>query len=136
MDEKAKKVYKVIIHGREYPIRSDEKEEYVLKVANYVDSKMKDISDSSRPFPSPTGIAVLAALNIADELFKIKFDQQDVSSDLLEHISFLSQKLGQVLTGSSPSSGSTLSEAKSDPLDEAPEPMEKAGEASLPDIEN
>ncbi|MBN2543641.1 cell division protein ZapA [bacterium] len=97
MEEEDKKVIKVIIHGREYPIRSDEDEEYVQKVASYVDSKMKEIADSNRPFPSPVAIAVLAALNIADELLKIDNTQSTVPIEFEHEIDALSERLMDVL---------------------------------------
>ena len=97
MEEEDKKVIKVVIHGREYPIRSDEDEEYVQRVASYVDSKMKEISDSNRPFPSPMAIAVLAALNIADELFKIENENATLPREFEQKIDALSERLMDIL---------------------------------------
>lgn len=57
------------INGVEYNLKGRENEEYLVKVANYVDSKVKDIQNSSKGFSS-TAVATLASLNIADELFK------------------------------------------------------------------
>src|SRR6266542_3999379 len=63
------KVIPVEIHGQRYPIRSTLDPEYVARLASYVDEKMRVAADST-----PTGdslrLAVLAALNIADELFR------------------------------------------------------------------
>ena len=61
----------VEIHGQRYPIRSALEPEYVARLATYVDEKMRAAADST-----PTGdslrLAVLAALNIADELFRCR----------------------------------------------------------------
>lgn len=57
------------INGVEYNLKGRENEEYLVKVANYVDSKVKDIQNSSKGLSS-TAVATLASLNIADELFK------------------------------------------------------------------
>ena len=58
-------------HGQRYPIRSALDPEYVARLAAYVDEKMRAAADST-----PTGdslrLAVLAALNIADELFRCR----------------------------------------------------------------
>src|SRR5580704_13317091 len=68
-------VIPVEIHGQRYPIRSTLDPEYVALLATYVDGKMRAASDST-----PTGdslrLAVLAALNIADELFRCRSHAQ------------------------------------------------------------
>jgi cell division protein ZapA len=65
------RVIPVEIHGQRYPIRSTLEPEYVVRLATYVDEKMRAAADST-----PTGdslrLAVLAALNIADELFRCR----------------------------------------------------------------
>lgn len=69
-EEQQKKTLTVSIHGKEYSISSSNSEEYVQSVADYVDTKMKEVTASSNQFPSPVTVAVLAALNITDELFQ------------------------------------------------------------------
>jgi cell division protein ZapA len=65
------RVIPVEINGQRYPIRSTLEPEYVARLAGYVDEKMRAAGDST-----PTGdslrLAVLAALNIADELFRCR----------------------------------------------------------------
>ena len=59
----------VHILGHEYRIRSDESGEFVREIALYVDDLMHRIS--SRMSAGTTAqVAVLAALNIAEELFR------------------------------------------------------------------
>ena len=64
-------VISVEINGQRYPIRSTLDQEYVARLASYVDEKMRAAADST-----PTGdslrLAVLAALNVADELFRCR----------------------------------------------------------------
>ena len=59
----------VEIFGQRYPIRSSLDVEYVTRLATYVDAKIRAASDSA-PSGDPQRLAVLAALNIADELFR------------------------------------------------------------------
>ncbi len=59
----------VEIFGQRYPIRSALDEEYVQRLAAYVDGKIRAAGDSA-PSGDPVRLAVLAALNIADELFR------------------------------------------------------------------
>lgn len=62
---------KVRIYGQEYTISGERDEETIIEIADYVDVKMREIS---RFFSSniPGSLAVLAAINIADELFSAK----------------------------------------------------------------
>ncbi|MBQ6899633.1 MAG: cell division protein ZapA [Firmicutes bacterium] len=59
---------KVKIYGQEYTISGERDEQTIIEIAEYVDTKMREIS---RFFSStvPGSLAVLSAVNIADELF-------------------------------------------------------------------
>lgn len=59
----------VEIFGQRYPIRSSLDASYVSELATYVDQKMQTASDSTAGSDS-VRIAVLAALNIADEFYR------------------------------------------------------------------
>lgn len=74
--ESSKNRVRVNIYGEEYTVRSDGDVEYMKEVARYVDSQMRAIAEKM-PNKSPSRVAILAALNIADELFKQKEGQQD-----------------------------------------------------------
>ena len=57
------------INGMEYNLKGRETEEYLLQIANYVEGKIKDLSENNRKL-STTAASTLAAINIADELYK------------------------------------------------------------------
>lgn len=59
----------VRINRQEYVLAGDEPEEYMHEVAIYVDKKMSEISNKYNHL-STSMIAVLAAVNITDELLK------------------------------------------------------------------
>ena len=59
----------VQIFGNRYTIRGEADQRYILEVAAYVDARMKEITEKL-PVASLAKVAVLASLNIADELFK------------------------------------------------------------------
>ncbi|MFH0765635.1 MAG: cell division protein ZapA [Calditrichota bacterium] len=65
----------VKIFGQEYPIRARGDEEYIKRVAQYVDERMSLIEEQSSAI-TPTRLAVLAALNIADELFQLRVEKE------------------------------------------------------------
>jgi cell division protein ZapA len=89
-------VIPVEIHGQRYPIRSTLDEEYVARLATYVDEKMRAAADST-----PTGdslrLAVLAALNIADELFRCRDVTRARDGELAERAGELERLLDRIL---------------------------------------
>ena len=64
-----KNVVQVQIFGHSYTIRGEANQEYILGVASYVDGKMREVTEKL-PVASLSKVAILASLNIADELFK------------------------------------------------------------------
>lgn len=65
------RVVTVEIGGQRYPIRSSLEASYVAELAAYVDEKMRLASRETNSGDS-LKIAVLAALNIADEYFRCR----------------------------------------------------------------
>lgn len=72
---KAKRSTVVRVFGREYRVRSDEKEETVQRVARYVDKQMREVAKSS-PSPDPLSVAVLVALNVTGEYLPGREDRE------------------------------------------------------------
>ena len=74
----------VQIFGELHVIRGRGSEEQILKLADDVDKRMRDIS---RKFPRLAAhqVAILVALNLADELSKLKEEQQSVMDMLGEN---------------------------------------------------
>ena len=62
------KVVKVNILGQDYVIRSTAGQKYLEQVAKYVDAKMEEIKASGIDDSQQLRIAILAAMNITDEL--------------------------------------------------------------------
>ena len=65
----------VRIYGKEYPVASDQNPEYVRMLAEYVDGKMNEVGGSSDT-ATMARVAVLAALNIADEYMRLKNEKE------------------------------------------------------------
>jgi cell division protein ZapA len=91
------RVVPVEIQGQRYPIRSTLDPDYVVRLAAYVDEKMRAAADST-----PTGdslrLAVLAALNIADELFRCRESVHSRDNRFVERAEELERLLDRVLT--------------------------------------
>jgi len=64
----------VNINGQEYVVKG-EAPEYIQMLASYVDKKMRQVNQKFPHYP-PVKVAVLAALNIADELYKVQQDYE------------------------------------------------------------
>ena len=67
---------KVEIFGMNYLLKGEKDAEYMQEIASYVDKKMRDIQQAT-DLISPLKIAILAALNIADELHKLAAGEKD-----------------------------------------------------------
>ena len=70
------KVLKVNILGQDYVIRSSAGQKYLNEVSAYVNEKMEEIKASGIDDSQQLRIAVLAAMNITDELFSYKQEKQ------------------------------------------------------------
>ena len=77
------RVVHVEIHGQRYPVRSTLEQAYVAELAAYVDEKMR-LAMRECPQGDSLKIAVLAALNIADEFFRARDDMRS-DRDSLAH---------------------------------------------------
>ena len=87
MSESPTRIVTVEIHGLRYPIRSALDPAYVSQLAAYVDAKMQVAADEA-PTSESLRIAVLAALNIADEHFRLRDREPDpaVEAALLDDL--------------------------------------------------
>ena len=70
------KVLKVKILGQDYVVRSSAGQKYLNEVSAYVNEKMEEIKASGIDDSQQLRIAVLAAMNITDELLAFKKDKQ------------------------------------------------------------
>lgn len=72
----------VTIFGSEYKIRGADPD-YIQVVAAYVDGKMREL-EQRLPAGSPTKLAILTSLNIADELFREREERTRRDTELRE----------------------------------------------------
>ena len=90
------RVIPIEIQGHRYPVRSALEPEYVLRLAAYVDERIR-IAAESTPGGDSLRIAVLAALNIADELFRSRDANQVRDGRINERAMELEKLLDRVL---------------------------------------
>jgi cell division protein ZapA len=89
-------VVTVEIAGQRYPIRSDLDERYIAELAAYVDQKMR-AAVSAAPESDMLGLAILVALNVADDYFRARQQQSSVHGELNERALRLEQIVDDVL---------------------------------------
>ena len=87
---------RVEIYNQTYSIRSDGDSEYILQLAEYVDSKMREISSGTLTVDS-LKVGILAALHIADEYHRLKSVQEQTDSQLASRSSECASMLDRFL---------------------------------------
>jgi cell division protein ZapA len=89
-------VVTVEIGGQRYPIRSGLDPAYVSELAAYVDQKMRAASDAV-PSTDMLSLAILVALNLADEYFRAREQQSSSHGELNERALRLEELVDQIL---------------------------------------
>jgi cell division protein ZapA len=90
------RVVSVEIHGQEYPIRSGLDPAYVAELAAYVDEKIR-LAAVESPSGDTLKLAVLAALNIADEYFRVRDERRREHESVAERAQALERMLDLAL---------------------------------------
>ena len=81
MTDESPRVVTVEIMGQRYPIKSSLDIEYITELASYVDQKIQSASEHATGGDT-VRIAVLAALNIADEYFRSRDGESSLGDTL------------------------------------------------------
>lgn len=81
MSRSKDKLVQVEIYGQRYSLRADEETDpaYVARLAAHVDRKMREIAQTT-PTVDSFKVAVLAAVNIADEYMKLNVEREAVEN--------------------------------------------------------
>ena len=88
---------RVSIYGREYSIRGDADPGYIREIAHYLDMKMRQMTDNTT-VPSTAKVAILAALNITDELFQRERQIRATADDRESAVSVLAARIERTLS--------------------------------------
>jgi len=92
----AQQTFHVDIHGQRYAIRSELDAQYIGSIASYLDDKMK-LAARELATSDPLRVAIVAALNIADELFRARTASGGMEGRLLARAADIEQMVDQVL---------------------------------------
>lgn len=80
-----KKSYQVTILGQKFVLKTEHDEAHVKKVADYVNKIMHGIQQKAQTI-STQNVAILGALNIAEDLFSREEDIKDMIFDWKERL--------------------------------------------------
>ncbi len=94
--EKDAEGIRVVIYDQQYFVRGDLDEEYIQKLAKYLDVKMRAIAGRTRTVDS-LRVAVLAALNVADEYHQVKAKYEQITQRVDEKVEVCSRILDRFL---------------------------------------
>ena len=89
MVDEQKSLVRVSIFGHEYTVKAPADPEYIKEVAEYVSKKMKEVESGLSSDQTTARIAILTAMNIADELFAKKKSTSMTSGDIEDRIQSL-----------------------------------------------
>ena len=87
---------RVVIYDQEYFMRGDLNQEYIQKLALYLDTKMRSIAERTRTVDS-LRVAMLAALNVADEYHQMKARYEKVTAQMDQKVGEYSDALDKIL---------------------------------------
>ena len=85
-------VNKVTIFGREFAVKGDVDSGYIEEVASYLNEKIIELSKEC-PMTSATRLVLMASLNIADELFRLKAEKKDFVERMERRLCQIVQKI-------------------------------------------
>lgn len=95
---KSAKATEVEIFGSVYSVRGREDSEYLQEVASLVDRRMREVA--AKVVTGDTGkVAILAALNLADELLQSRNRQEGERIEIEERVAALTGELTAALAG-------------------------------------
>jgi len=96
MPERRANVTQVEIYGQTYSVRADSDSSYVRELARFVDGKMREVAERAATVDSAK-IAILAALNISDDLYQREKRSQGDPANARARVERLIRKLDDAL---------------------------------------
>ena len=88
----------VTIHGKSYTIKGKADSSYISGVANYVDMKMREVEDGANSAQDEGKVAILAGMNITDELFAARQDKDKIENQFEERVQALTELIDETLS--------------------------------------
>ena len=97
MEKSKNNLVRVTIYGQKYTVKGEAEPSYITSVAKHVNDKMEEVENSLTTVQSPLRVAILASMNITDELFSCSKDKEDVLRNVDEKAKFLIDMIDEEL---------------------------------------
>ena len=91
------RLVQVEIYGQSYNLRGEGETGYIQDLASYVDRKMREVSEATATVDS-LKVAILAALNIADEFSRYRKRRESAVGTWIEKTEEMSERLGRIIS--------------------------------------
>ena len=86
------RLVEIKIMGQTYTVKTDTEEEYIQEVARYVHEKMDEVLKKTKSV-STLNVAILTALNIADDLLKEREKRRGLLQEVEKKSKDLAEKI-------------------------------------------
>jgi cell division protein ZapA len=90
------RVVQIEVHGQKYPIKTELDPHYVEELAQFVEARMA-LAARTSPSSDAVGLAILTALNITDEYFRMRSQATSKSGSIAERTEALERMVDQAL---------------------------------------
>lgn len=121
----------VVLDGRRYHLSAEEDTQYMYRVADFVNGQMEEVRRTNR-YRSGVDCATVAALNLADTLFKERAAAEELRRQLMQAMEDrrkAEQQLRELKRGQRPQqSGKNSKNSKNKKEPREPEQLPLAGE--------
>ncbi len=88
-----KRLMDVHVFGQTFTVTSEDDEQYVREIVSFVDQRMRQIAESAKE-TAPFRVAIMAALNIADELAQSgQRESSQQGTQLIQEAELISSRL-------------------------------------------
>jgi len=98
MDTSDNNTVQVTIYGKSYTIKGKADSSYISGVASYVDMKMREVEEGANAAQEEGKVAILAGMNITDELFSARQEKEIIESRIEERVQALSELIDETLS--------------------------------------
>lgn len=87
---------RIRIGNHEYLVKAEDNEENILKIAEYVNGKLREVETNAEGLPEKKAV-ILAALNIASEYFKLRREQDELLARIRQRTEALILNIDSVM---------------------------------------
>lgn len=92
------RLVEIKVFGQVYTVKTDAQEDHIQKVAQYVNEKMDEVTKNTKSVSS-LNVAILTALNIADDLISEKAKRLALVEEVERKSKDLAEKINMNING-------------------------------------